>query len=163
MDLNTSPNVYLLKAGKWKAPQLLYQPQCEVKRNFVKHMMYLNAMSGCKTKFLKTLSKYRDLEVRWKILGSVSPANGNGCCWRKIFASPQYVTSAYKFSSNITSIPFIDAAANQHNLRVYVQVQQWLSNSLDPKLWDWKSTKNGLIPLTNLKPPAPDKLMQQIS
>lgn len=72
MGLNTSPNVYLLKPGKGKAPQLLHQPQSAVKQNLAKHMMFLHAMSGCdstsslynqgKTKFLKTLSKHPELE-----------------------------------------------------------------------------------------------------
>ncbi|CAH1106226.1 unnamed protein product [Psylliodes chrysocephalus] len=69
---NTSPNVYLLKPGKGKAPQLLYQPHSAVKQNLAKHMMFLQAMSGCdsmlslynqgNTKFLKPLPKYPDLK-----------------------------------------------------------------------------------------------------
>ncbi|CAH1109408.1 unnamed protein product [Psylliodes chrysocephalus] len=47
MGLNTSPNVYLLKPGKGKPPQLLYLPQSAVKQNLAKHMMFLHAMSGC--------------------------------------------------------------------------------------------------------------------
>ncbi|CAH1101605.1 unnamed protein product [Psylliodes chrysocephalus] len=72
MGLNTSPNVYLLKPGKGKAPQMLYQSQSAVKQNIAKHMMFLHAMSRCdstsylyiqgKTKFLNTVSNYPDLE-----------------------------------------------------------------------------------------------------
>ncbi|CAH1102838.1 unnamed protein product [Psylliodes chrysocephalus] len=47
MGLNTSPNVYLLKPGKGKAPQLLYQPQSAMKQNLAKHMMFPHAMSRC--------------------------------------------------------------------------------------------------------------------
>ncbi|CAG9766606.1 unnamed protein product [Ceutorhynchus assimilis] len=66
MGLSTSPNVYLLKPGKEKTPQLLYQPQSAVKQNLAKHMMFLHAMSGCDStsSLEETVGKFLDLSVQ---------------------------------------------------------------------------------------------------
>ncbi|CAH1100513.1 unnamed protein product [Psylliodes chrysocephalus] len=125
-------------------------------------MMFMHAMSGYdsasslynqgKTKFLKILSKYLDLEeiVRKFLDPSAQPtkiaAVGENFLVTLYGANhlttslnalryKQYVKSAFKFSSNIAYIPLTDTAAYQHSLCVYLQVQQWLGNSLDPKLW----------------------------
>ncbi|KAJ8886826.1 hypothetical protein PR048_013038, partial [Dryococelus australis] len=40
------------------------------------------------------------------------------------------------------------AAREQHSLRVYLQVQEWLGHSLDPVVWGWKSVSGTLVPIT---------------
>ncbi|GBL86978.1 hypothetical protein AVEN_218702-1 [Araneus ventricosus] len=54
------------------------------------------------------------------------------------------------------------AAASEHSLRAYLQVQLWsgfakskglLANPLQS--WGWKETKHGLFPVTTQKEPAP--------
>lgn len=75
----------------------------------------------------------------------------------------QYVISAYKASANMASIPPTLGAAQQHGFRVFHQVQQWIGNYLDPEQWGWKLIKNKLVPITTLKPPAPERLLQLIS
>ncbi|CAH1113243.1 unnamed protein product [Psylliodes chrysocephalus] len=128
MGINTSSNVYLLKPGKGKAPQLLYQPQStilskypdleETVGKFLDSSAQPTAIAAAREKFLVALYEANYLTTAFNAL-----------------RYKQYVTSAFKFSSNIASIPPTDSAAYQHSLRVYLQVQQWLGNSLDPKLW----------------------------
>lgn len=190
MGLRISDNIYLLKPGRGKDPPLLYHPKSAVNEGLYNHMMFLHAMSGCdstsaifnqgKTKFLKTLTKHPELEkdVERFLDPSAQPADIAATGESFLVALyggdhkktnldelryKMYVTSAFKISSNIASIPPTAAAARQHSLRVYFQVQQWLGNLLPPVLWGWKATKNGLLPLPTDKPPAPDKLMQSIS
>lgn len=54
------------------------------------------------------------------------------------------------------------AAAAQHLLRVYYQVQTWLGKNLDPQQWGWIVRNNFLEPITTLLPPAPDVLLNTI-
>lgn len=77
----------------------------------------------------------------------------------------QYVTSAYKVTCNIATLPPTEAAARQHSLRVFHQIQQWLwlGTEKNPELLGWKIEKIGLKPITILRSPAPDKLLQLIS
>lgn len=46
---------------------------------------------------------------------------------------------------NLCSIPPTTAAARQHFLRAYYQVQTWLGMTLNPEQWGWRKTNNGLI------------------
>ena len=64
---------------------------------------------------------------------------------------------------NLASLPPTSAAARQHSLRVFFQVQHWIENKLDPTTWSWKLDNNDLIPVTSLIPPVPDKLLKLIS
>ena len=190
MDLQTPPNVYFLKPGRGKAPQLLYHPGSAVEKSVANYMLFLHAMSGCdstsalfnqgKVKFLKTLSTNLDLEsyitkftdpsahpkeitaVGEKFLIALYGGNHPTTTLYKV-RYKQYVTSAYKASANTASIPPTEAAAQQHAFRVFHQVQQWIGNYLDPEQWGWKLTENGLVPITTLKPPAPERLLQLIS
>ncbi|KAJ8879355.1 hypothetical protein PR048_019963 [Dryococelus australis] len=57
-----------------------------------------------------------------------------------------------------SSIPSAEAAREMG-----VKVQQWIGNNFHPEQWRWKSTRKGLIPVTTLKSPAPEKLLQLIS
>ncbi|CAH1101156.1 unnamed protein product [Psylliodes chrysocephalus] len=107
-------------------------------------MMFLHAMSECdstsslynqgKTKFLKTFSKYPNLkEIIGKFLDPSAQPTAIAAAEEKLVALyganhlttslnalryKQYVTSAYKFSSNIASVSPTDAADYQHSLRV---------------------------------------------
>lgn len=161
-----------------------------VEKNVASHMLFLHAMSGCdstsalfnqgKVNFLKTLSKNANLETdinkffdptahpkdifiaEEKFLVALYGGNHLTTSLNKLRYN-QYVKSAYKASSNTAFIPPTEAAAQQHAFRVFHQVQQWIGNNLDPEQWGWKSTKNGLVPITTLKPPALERLLQLIS
>ena len=63
----------------------------------------------------------------------------------------------------LASLPPTSAAARQHSLRTFLQVQQWLGNELSPTEWGWKIQDTSLLPVTTDLPPAPQKLMKLIS
>ncbi|CAH1102787.1 unnamed protein product [Psylliodes chrysocephalus] len=137
MGLNSSPIVYLLKPGKGKAPQ------------------FLRSMSGCdstsslynqgKTKYSdleETVGKFLDPSAQPTAIAAAEKTflvvlygANHLTTFLNALRYKQYVTSAFKFSRNSASIPPIDVAAYQHSLRVYLQMQQWLGNSLDSKMW----------------------------
>ncbi|KAL8561256.1 hypothetical protein ACOMHN_047112 [Nucella lapillus] len=63
----------------------------------------------------------------------------------------------------VHSLPPTSAAAKNHSLRVYYQVQEWLSNSKLNKLdWGWKKVDNRLVPVTTDLPPAPAHILSII-
>ena len=74
---------------------------------------------------------------------------------------------------DIAKLPPTTEACQQHILRVYLQVQKWLGNSLPATEWGWKlevkvendggGEKKVLHPVTSLKPFAPDDLLQIVS
>ncbi|CAH2005908.1 unnamed protein product [Acanthoscelides obtectus] len=74
-----------------------------------------------------------------------------------------YLRSAYKTTAHLASLPPTEAAAQQHPLRVYFQVQQWHGNEKNPEQCGWKKTKGGLQPVTTLQPPAPDAVLKLIA
>ncbi|KAJ8882727.1 hypothetical protein PR048_014540 [Dryococelus australis] len=66
-------------------------------------------------------------------------------------------------SFQLVSLPPTSAACDQHSLRVYLQVQDSLSLSLDPVVWGCKSVTGTLVPITTSLPPAPEQLLNLIS
>ncbi|GBN26309.1 hypothetical protein AVEN_187191-1 [Araneus ventricosus] len=72
-----------------------------------------------------------------------------------------YMKSSFNKISNMASLPPTEAAAHQHSLRVYHQIQHWLGNKKRPEDWGWKRTISGLKHVKILKPPAPDSILQE--
>ncbi|KAL8598844.1 hypothetical protein ACOMHN_015423 [Nucella lapillus] len=63
----------------------------------------------------------------------------------------------------VHSLPPTSAAAKNHSLRVYYQVQEWLGNSkLNELDWGWKKVDNRLVPVTTDLPPAPAHILSII-
>ncbi|KAK6191116.1 hypothetical protein SNE40_002860 [Patella caerulea] len=59
------------------------------------------------------------------------------------------------------ALPPTSAAVKYHSLRVYLQVQTWMSNTctLSPDQWGWKSVQGKLVPVLTDLPPAPQELL----
>lgn len=187
----TSSNVYLLKPGRGKTQQALYSVD-SINNPIVKdNILFLHAFSGCdttssffkygKVKFVKTLCKHLDLPALVQLFKqpNANPDILANIAQRFIVALYGYTAkqgmslntyryrcflkSAYKTKFNIASLPPTEAAARQHTLRTYLQVQKWCGNDCNPVEWGWKAGKDGLLPVTTLAPAAPDKLLQLIS
>ena len=62
---------------------------------------------------------------------------------------------------NLANLPPTAVATRQQFYRVYLQVQQWLSNDLPPENWGWIHDKT-LIPKMMSNPPAPKNLLELI-
>ena len=55
------------------------------------------------------------------------------------------------------------AAARYHNMRVYLQAQQWLVVCNMKKTdWGWMTKDENVVPVMTLLPPAPDELLRVI-
>ena len=68
-----------------------------------------------------------------------------------------------KDSFNLATLPPTSAAAKQHILRTYLQVQQWIGNELEPTDWGWRVYMDTLIPVPTDQPPAPERLLNLVS
>ena len=68
-----------------------------------------------------------------------------------------------KDSFNLATLPPTSAAAKQHILRTYLQVQQWIVNELEPTDWGWRVYMDTLIPVPTDQPPAPERLLNLVS
>lgn len=66
-------------------------------------------------------------------------------------------------SFDLALLPPTSDAAAQHSYRVYLQVQQWRGNEVDPTDWGWIRKGDLLIPVCMTKDPAPPKLLSIIS
>lgn len=69
-----------------------------------------------------------------------------------------------KSNSDLAKLPPTSDAAYQHLLRVYHQIQAWLSFKLPAEEWGWQYTSNKrLIPKPMTNPTAPSELLLLIS
>ena len=59
-----------------------------------------------------------------------------------------------------TSLPPTSAAAYQHSLRAYHQIQSWCENFVDPVGWGWKQKEDFYLPVTSDLPAAPAEIME---
>ncbi|GBL75929.1 hypothetical protein AVEN_234261-1 [Araneus ventricosus] len=72
-------------------------------------------------------------------------------------------TNTLSLKFNLATLPPTSAAFPQHSLRVYLQVQQWLRNSLDPIEWGWLMKDGILNTVPSTLPAASEVLLQFIS
>lgn len=189
IGLPTAPNVYFLKPGRKNVPSTVYHPRSAVHPLIAENILFLHAMSGCdttsalfnqgKNKFIKTLANTPDLGATLAAFKDSSAApqtiqrageqflvalyGGNMNEDLNIERFRLYKRSAFKTRFNIATLPPTHAAAQQHSLRVFYQVQAWSGNQMDPTLWGWSITPRGLMPTTTLLPCAPDKLLQLVA
>ena len=77
------------------------------------------------------------------------------------FAQKAATSTTYVYAC---SIPPTAAAARQHSLRVYLQLQTWIgrSETLNPKDWGWEMINNMYQPIYTDQLPAPADLLKVI-
>ena len=68
-----------------------------------------------------------------------------------------------KDSFNLATLPPTSAAAKQHILRTYLQVQQWIGNELETTDWGWRVYMDTLILVPTDQPPAPERFLNLVS
>lgn len=59
-------------------------------------------------------------------------------------------------------LPSTSDSSNYHLQRVYLQVQEWLRNILNPEECGWIKKENVLLPQTTFNPIAPDFILKMI-
>ncbi|XP_057656427.1 uncharacterized protein LOC130893976 [Diorhabda carinulata] len=158
-DVNS--NIYFLKPGKGAVSQLIFSPDCHPDQSISDNILFLHAMGGCDTtsasfkvgkmRFLQTLKKNPALTKTIQIFKDPTAhadavINAGISFFTALYKLSDkesaslnklrykcYLRSAYKTSAQLASLPPTEAAAQQHSLRVYFQVQQWLGNEKDPE------------------------------
>ena len=63
----------------------------------------------------------------------------------------------------LASLPPTSAAASQHSLRTYHQLQHWLGRDMQPIGWGWYILNNQLLSVMTTLQPAPDYLLNLVS
>lgn len=183
-------NIFLLKPGKGQQDSVMYSPSnCKLSEEAKKNLLFLHAFSGCdstsaffrqgKIKFIKTFEKNTSLQKT--VAAYMDP---NATPDQVAEAGAKFIVTVYTGASNkslnetrlelfhkalsksyfnLACLPPTEAAARQHSLRVYFQIQVWKNNFLNPEQWGWKTTKHGLLPITTDQPAAPQELLNKIS
>ncbi|GBO28443.1 hypothetical protein AVEN_103963-1 [Araneus ventricosus] len=189
----TFDNVYFVKPGKGRIAEKMFSPHTALEKAIADNILFLHAMSGCdttsalfnygKVKFVQTLKNNPNLLKVIQIFKNpdITPEAVVDAGNRFLVAlygypvtasdTPSlnnvrykcYMKSSFNKSSNMASLPPTEAAAHQHSLRVYHQIQHWLGNKKRPEDWGWERTISGLQPVKTLQPPAPDSILRKIS
>ena len=64
---------------------------------------------------------------------------------------------------NLAVLPPTSAAAREHSLRAFYQVQQWRGVNLNPLCWGWKIVNGYLRPIPTSNIAAPEQLLHLVS
>ncbi|CAG9832124.1 unnamed protein product [Diabrotica balteata] len=151
------PYVTLQSQEKERFRKASTTPYLAAEKILLDHILFLHAMSGSDTtsalfnqgklKFLKVLQKNKDLQsliesFKYPNLSQDEIATAGNRFLTALYGKKetklndlrykQYVSSSFKNKTNISSLPPSEAAARKHSLRVYYQVQQWLSGQATP-------------------------------
>ena len=94
------------------------------------------------------------------LLLNLSPSDGNLDAARLRLFIAKVIKGCAAIDS--TSLPPTSAAAYEHSLRVYHQVQAWLEQDLDPTEWGWKIKEGCHVPVTSQLPAAPEEILEII-
>ena len=94
------------------------------------------------------------------LLLNISPSDGNLDAARLRLFNAKVIKGCAAIDS--TSLPPTSAAAYEHSLKVYHQVQAWLEQDLDPTKWGWKIKEGCHVPVTSQLPAAPDEILEII-
>jgi len=185
-------NIYFLKPGKLKLDHLCYSANnLKYSKHVKDNILFLHAFSGCDTtsaffrkgkiQFVKLLDKKNELQDIVSIfLDDNANANdiddagqlfittlyADKCAEMSSLDKLRYqlfAKSLMKKSFNLASLPPTQAAARQHSLRTYHQIQMWIGNEKNPLDWGWKNTKYGLVPITTNKDAAPQSVLKKVS
>ena len=65
-------------------------------------------------------------------------------------------------NAQLCKIPPTIGSARMHSFRVFLQVQSWHGNDLDPLDYGWESQAGNLLPIGSALPAAPERLMKLI-
>ena len=63
---------------------------------------------------------------------------------------------------DVRTLPPTSAAAQEHSLRVNLQVKQWMGEHPDPTDWGWKLSGQQLVPVYAALPPAPLSVLRGV-
>ncbi|KAK3927182.1 Protein asteroid-like protein 1 [Frankliniella fusca] len=92
-------------------------------------------------------------------------SGGGGCSTLNDLRYKEYneKTNTKTKLPSLATLPPTSAAAQQHSFRVYLQVQQWLGNDLDPTAWGWRAENGTLLPIPTTLPAVPPELQGRLS
>lgn len=161
-------------------------------QNLVKIILFIHAFTGCDTtsafydkgkkSFVDIIIKYpaliEDIEFfynknatksrllpvgencvkaiyGWNVAQPITLGNLRYICYQKF---------TLKTGCNLRSLPPISETVNEHTLRVFYQVQKWLGNNdIDPQLYGWENTINGLMPIKCQKEAFPQEILEIVA
>ena len=181
----------LFKAGSGKLPNKVYNiksVQCCLP-NLRNNLFFLHAMTWCDTtsalyrqgkkQAFNILWKCQDLQKCAEVFNKSPSSEDSSEFLLALYGAPMTKLSLNKhrhhcFMKAVTKCPShskmqlaalqpTSAAAKQHSMRAYHQVQHWLGCDLPPTDWGWDLVNGNLHPVLTSQPPAPDSLLNLIS
>lgn len=184
-------NIYFLKPSRGKVETKIFSTQQLQELSFYQSILLLHAFSGCDTTSaiykkskatMVTLFKNQTnqmQELAEIFYNSSSTPGAVSEAGEKMFLaiyrakSDQHDLNKHRYSlflksstnikADLSSLPPTRGSAQQHSLRVYLQIQQWLGNNLTPDQWGWARGEDGcLFPVKTKDPLAPDTILNNI-
>ncbi len=65
-------------------------------------------------------------------------------------------------TADLRSLCLIEAVAQQHSYRMYLQIQTWLRNRVHMNEWEWKQEASIFSPFTTIRSTVPDSLLKNV-
>ncbi|GBM84067.1 hypothetical protein AVEN_157682-1 [Araneus ventricosus] len=165
----TFDNVYFVKPGKGRIAEKMFAPHTASEKTIADNILFIHAMSGCDTtsalfnygKMKHNPEAVVDAGNRFLVVLYGYPVTASDTPSLNNVRYKCYMKSSFNKSSNMASLPPTEAAAHQHSLRVYHQIQHWLGNKKRPEDWGWERTISGLQPVKTLQLPTPDSILRK--
>lgn len=178
-------NIFFIKPGRGKAETQIFSSQELQQLEFSDSILFLHSFSGCDTtsamfrKGKTTIVKQttlKDIATTFydsslthdavsvageMFLAIYGAASTEGELNRHRYST--LVKSTKKLTPDLASLPPTKGSAKQYSFRVYLQVQEWLGNTLSPEHWGWRRGEDGTLePIKTLDSPAPDYVLSNI-
>lgn len=179
-------NVYFMKPGKGKSPKWVYSADSLKNPTLARYILFYHAFTGCDTtsaifnkgklKITTLLKKFVNLEIAIDtFLDRKSDPDSIDAAGENVLVAlyggqnedslnklryDGFSRSITKSKFNLASLPPTKAAARQHSLRTFHQIQHWMGNNLPAESWGWKHGSRGLTPILTLQDPAPKELLE---
>ncbi|XP_061717004.1 uncharacterized protein LOC133524873 [Cydia pomonella] len=184
-------NVFFMKPGRGKVETKLFSVRQFQQLPFATTILLLHSFSGCDTTsaihgkskvgIAKLFTDKPDLTQKISDIfnePSTSPESieqAGEKLFLAIYKAPNqeqnlnklrysaFLRASTKPKSDLATLPPTRGASKQHSLRVYLQIQQWLSKPLPPTQWGWTRGDDGILkPVTTNDPVAPDSILNSI-
>lgn len=162
-----------------------------VVENCRESILFLHAISGCDTtSAFYGKGKVQSIQLGKKIdlQGTINVFNNPDASYEQVAeAGEKYILALYGAKQTeksldelryvhfnkyvgltnnkviLSKLPPSSAAARQHSMRTFHQVQLWRGNALNSENWGWKKNDNILSPIYTTKSPAPQSILKLVS
>jgi len=170
-QLSPTDKIYFIKPSKGAINASIFNRNSFKHVNLRQYILFIHAFTGCdttssffnhgKNKIIKILNNdariFNLLHVFYSEASSKNDIAINGIkIIQRLYSNEETTTLSnlrynmfrslsFKNKNNLQLLPPTEGAAKQHCFRCYLQIQAWLSRSINPTELGWKITKNNCL------------------